>query len=224
MSLVSSLLIGAAHALVGASARWEGCAPSRAQRIYVANHTSHLDALVVWAALPPDLRERTHPVAARDYWERGRLRPWLARTGFNAVLIDRAPRAHGPNPLDEALTVLDRGHSLILFPEGTRGGDAVPGTFKGGLHRLAEAAPEAELVPVFLDNLHRSLPRGSFVPLPILCTVRIGTPFRWNEGEPRAAFLARARDAVLATGGLAPDASAETPADAPAEPSSPSRP
>ena len=202
--LVSQLLIGIVRVLVGASARWIGCGPSRRQRVYFANHTSHADALAIWAALPPVLRACTHPVAARDYWGCGRLRRWLAQRGFNALLIDRHPTAHKPSPLAPLLDALAGGDSLILFPEGTRGVTDCPGVFKSGLHRLFEAAPDAEFVPVYLENLHRSFPRGTVVPLPLLCAVRFGAPLARVDGECRDAFLARARAAVIATAAVPP--------------------
>ena len=58
--------------LVGAYPQWEGSKPSKHQRIYFANHTSHLDTIVIWTSLPSILRGHTRPVAAKDYWDHGR--------------------------------------------------------------------------------------------------------------------------------------------------------
>lgn len=189
--------------LTGSSVRWVGCEPSLRQRLYFANHTSHLDALVLWAALPPALRALTRPVAARDYWEADRPRRHLATRVFNAVLIDRhRATAHGRNPLEPLLAALDdpRQHSLILFPEGTRGTDLEPAPFKSGLYHLARQRPAVELIPVLIDNMNRILPKGELLPVPLLGGVSFGSPMQLGEGEGKAAFLVRAREAVMALG------------------------
>jgi len=195
--MIRALLIGAARFLVGGQGVWIGSAPSETQRIYFANHSSHLDTLLLWAALPPHLRETTHPVAAADYWGKGRLRRHIALNVLNAVLIDRAG-SRTKNPLAPLSDVLARGESLIIFPEGTRAFERLPGPFKPGLYHLAEKHQEVELVPVFLDNLRRALPKGSLLPVPISCVARFGAPIALQPGEAKTAFLTRARDAVVA--------------------------
>ena len=192
----ASALVGLVQLLVGAYPRWVGCAPEPRQRIYFANHTSHVDTIALWAALPRQLRERTHPVAARDYWGTG-FRRYIATKTLRAVLIDRTREDKTTDPLEPLLRVLAEGESLILFPEGTRGPGALPGPFKSGLYRLAQAMPRVELVPVYLENLHRSLPRGAFLPIPLTCTVRFGTPLGTVAGETKEAFLERARAEVV---------------------------
>src|SRR5580704_13217966 len=87
--MTATLLAALAKLLSGASVRWIDCQPDTCQRVYFANHTSHLDALVVWAALPHELRMRTRPVAAKDYWTKGAIRRYLATRVFDALLIDR---------------------------------------------------------------------------------------------------------------------------------------
>ena len=195
--MIAQALIAATRFLVGGHARWQGCAPEPAQRIYFANHSSHLDTLILWAALPPELRATTHPVAALDYWGTGAIQRHIATKVLGAVLVDRAARHDPLAPLIEAL---DKGHSLILFPEGTRGSDAAPGPFKGGLHHLARDYPQVELVPVYLTNLARAYPRGAILPAPIVCTASFGAPLDRIAGEAKPQFLERARQAVCALG------------------------
>lgn len=195
----SALLVGVVKLLVGAYARWIGSAPTAAQRIYFANHTSHIDTLAIWSSLPRALRRRTRPIAARDYWGRG-LKKYIATRGFGAVLIDRVRENVESDPLDPLRASLREGDSLIIFPEGTRGQTATPAPFRSGLFRLAGEFPAVELVPVYLDNLHRSLPKGAVLPVPMTCTVRFGAPLALQAGETKEAFLARARDAVIALG------------------------
>lgn len=197
--MIAELIIGATRFLVGGYARWQDCAPSPRQRIYFANHSSHLDTVILWAALPGSLRATTHPVAARDYWGRDRLRRFIATRVLGAVLVDRHTHR---DPLGPIRAALDRGHSLILFPEGTRGSAAAPARFKPGLHALACAYPSVELVPVYLTNLARAYPKGAILPAPIACTASFGAPLAAVPGETRPAFLERAHQAVCALGNL----------------------
>ena len=193
----AGLLATAARLISGAQARWFNCEPESRQRIYFANHTSHLDPLVLWAALPPEIRAVTRPVAARDYWSRDKVRRYIASRIFHAVLIDRCEHTLGGHAILEALhDALDRGASLILFPEGTRGNGDGLAPFKGGLYYLCKLKPDLEAVPVCLENLNRVLPKGEFLPVPLLSRVTFGPPIQPAGTEDKDAFLDRARDAV----------------------------
>jgi 1-acyl-sn-glycerol-3-phosphate acyltransferase len=192
----SALLVGVVKLLVGAYARWIGTGPAATQRIYFANHTSHIDTLAIWSSLPRALRRRTRPIAARDYWGKG-IRKYIATRGLGAVLIDRVREDANVDPLEPLRASLRDGDSLIIFPEGTRGTSAVPARFRSGLWRLGTEFPNVELVPVYLDNLHRSLPKGALLPVPMVCTVRFGTPMSVGS-TPKDVFLERARDEVIA--------------------------
>lgn len=189
--------MGFVKLLVGAYARWIGCQPGPAQRIYFANHTSHIDTLAIWSALPIPLRRHTHPVAARDYWGRG-FKHYIATQALGAVLIDRSRQDPTVDPLDPLRAALRDGDSLIMFPEGTRGASALPAPFRQGIYKLAGEFPTVELIPVYLDNLHRSFPKGAHLPVPMVCTVRFGAPLPRVEAESREDFLERARAAVIA--------------------------
>ena len=190
-------LLQLVRVLTGAQARWYGCPPEAEQRIYFANHQSHADLVMIWAALPHELRAITRPVAARDYWMKTPLRQWITTAVFNAVYVDRE-RKEGGDPLAPLQEALEKGDSIILFPEGTRGeGDEVQ-PFKSGLYSLALQFPQAVLVPTWIDNIHRVMPKGEVVPVPILCSVTFGAPIRLDAGEDRRVFLDRARAAVIA--------------------------
>jgi 1-acyl-sn-glycerol-3-phosphate acyltransferase len=196
--LLSNSLITLVKLVVGAYPRWEGAAPSDTQRIYFANHSSHMDTLVLWSALPPALRARTRPVAAKDYWGGSAFRRYISGKGFNVVLIERARQDRSVDPLQPLYEVLASGQSLIIFPEGTRKPQALPDPFKSGLYHLSQRFPNVELVPVYLENLHRSMPKGTFFPLPLICTVRFGAPLARNVNETKEDFLIRARQEVVA--------------------------
>ena len=195
--ITSRILVGLVRLLVGAHGRWLGCEPKAVQRIYFANHSSHLDTLALWAALPPLLRQRTRPVAARDYWGKGGLRGFIAEHGFRAVYIERDRERREGDPLEPLCAALAAGDSLIIFPEGTRSPDPLPQPFKAGLYHLAQRHPQAELVAVYLDTLHRAMPKGSLLPVPLTCMVRFGRALRLAEGEDKESFLQRAHAAVV---------------------------
>ncbi|HEX7867918.1 MAG TPA: 1-acyl-sn-glycerol-3-phosphate acyltransferase [Variovorax sp.] len=290
--LTGWLLLGIVRLLTGAQARWYGCPPKAEQRIYFANHQSHADLVMIWAALPEELRSITRPIAARDYWANTPVKRWITTEVFNAVYVERqatpaaaasaapvapamaeapppapAARAVVPAPaeriepsmepllpltlpeppaaaaalVDEAQGRLDlpepppppppapapppeppppeappivaapavdplaplvealrSGDSIIIFPEGTRGHTGEPQKFKSGLYTLATMFPEVVLVPAWIDNVQRVMPKGEIVPVPILCSVTFGAPVRVEEGEERRPFLDRARAAVIA--------------------------
>jgi 1-acyl-sn-glycerol-3-phosphate acyltransferase len=191
-------LIALIRFLVGGHPRWEGTDPQDRLRIYFANHGSHLDTILLWAALPLDLRTKTHPVAALDYWGKSKLRRWIAGHVLNSIFIDRSGAQSGQDVLVPLKAKLAEGHSLIIFPEGTRSTERLPGPFKSGLYYLAGAFPDAELVPVYLENLNRAYPKGAYVPVPISCAVRFGAPISLTPNESKDDFLARAHAAIVA--------------------------
>jgi 1-acyl-sn-glycerol-3-phosphate acyltransferase len=189
--IVTGTLIATARVVTGAEARWVGCTPSETKRIYIANHTSHADFILLWAALTPRLRSHTFPVAAADYWNGSAVRRYLAKQVFRAVLVerDRVDRAH--NPIAPMVQALDGENSLIVFPEGTRGRGEALLPFKCGIYHLAQERPSVEIVPVWIDNLYRVLPRGAVLPAPLLCSVTFGEPTHLLPGEDKKAFLTR---------------------------------
>ena len=196
LSLITeNLLVGLAKFFSGASARWVDCQPDTSQRVYFANHTSHLDAIIVWSALPRNVRSVTRPVAAKDYWDKGWLRRHLAKV-FQALLIDRREIKVHQSPVDVMLREIGDTYSLIVFPEGGRNTETEIQDFKSGLYYLSKKRPDLELVPVYIENLNRVLPRGEFLPVPLLSCIKFGAPMWLEQGEPKAEFLERARDAV----------------------------
>ena len=193
--MITHLVAGALRLFSGAVARWQGCGPELKQRVYFANHTSNLDGPVLWASLPRDVREVTRPVAAKDYWSKGPMRRYIAKT-FNAILIDRSEIKVHQSPVELMLREMGQQFSTIIFPEGSRNTEEEMGEFKSGLYYLGKKRPDLELVPVYLDNMNRILPRGEFIPVPLLSCITIGPPIWLDPGETKAQFLTRARDAV----------------------------
>jgi 1-acyl-sn-glycerol-3-phosphate acyltransferase len=200
---LAGIIAGAARLISGVNVRWVDSVPDARQTVYFANHSSHLDFVVLWSSLPPEIRARTRPVAAQDYWDKG-LRRAIAVNVFRAVLVARragdqeALRSSG-NPqevIDHMLEAMGDNNSLIIFPEGTRGTGEEVASFKSGLYYLAQRKPELRMVPAHLNNLNRILPKGEFLPVPFISRLTFGPALALEAGEPKPAFLARARDAV----------------------------
>lgn len=204
--IISRMVPPLTRLILGANARWYCPQETAVQRVYFANHTSHLDTLLLWSLLPPQARSLTRPVAAKEYWNTTRLRRFIAQKVFNAVLIER-PNHDGGEESSSRVALASRAfsiileemgetHSLIIFPEGTRGNSATMRPFKSGLYHLACKKPGLEMIPVYLENLNRILPKGELLPIPLLSSVTFGTPLFLGEHETKKSFLERARRAI----------------------------
>jgi 1-acyl-sn-glycerol-3-phosphate acyltransferase len=201
--LIAAMTAAAARLISGVQVRWVGSQPDPRQAVYFANHSSHLDFVVLWSALPAEVRAVTRPVAAQDYWNEG-VRRALAVNVFRAVLVARhagKSEAHeaSANPLlavEDMLQAMGDHESLILFPEGTRGTGEEVAAFKSGLYYLCQQRPGLRLIPAYLHNLNRILPKGEFLPVPFLSKLTFGPAMALAGGEDKRTFLARAREAV----------------------------
>jgi len=194
----ASLVTGLARLITGVRPDWRGCLPEMRQRLYFANHGSHGDFVLIWTVLPKALRPLTRPVAGADYWDRPGLRGFIGRRVFHALMIDRHPQPGAPHPVELMAKAVAEGSSLILFPEGTRNTTDEPLLpFRSGLYHLARAKPDIELVPVWIDNISRVMPKGELLPIPLLCSVIFGAPIGLIAGEEKDAFLERSRSALL---------------------------
>lgn len=203
---VASLLAAVARGITGIQVQWAGCQPNERQRIYFANHSSHLDFVVLWSALPSEIRATTRPIAAKDYWEETPVRRYLAQNVFKAVLVERGgtgktknheePHLASRSLIEDLVAALGKTNSLILFPEGTRGTGEKVGSFRSGLYHLALHRPDVELVPAYLENLNRILPKGEVLPVPMLSLLTFGKPIQVEPDEDKESFLERARESV----------------------------
>ena len=198
----AGIIAAAARLISGVQVRWVDSQPDPRQAVYFANHSSHLDFVVLWASLPPQVRALARPVAAQDYWDSG-LRKLLAVNVFRAVLVVRHTGPNGgpdsPDPrmaIQRMLDAMGDTESLILFPAGTRGTGEQIAPFKGGLYYLSQQRPGLRLVPAYLDNLNRILPKGEFLPVPFISKLTFGAAITLQDGESKPAFLARAREAL----------------------------
>ncbi len=198
---LAGIIAAAARLISGAQVTWLAGRPPAMQSVFFANHTSHLDFAVLWSTLPRDLRAVTRPIAAQDYWNRG-LRRELAVGVFNAILVPRQSSVehrelHARDTIDRIAEGMGERYSAIVFPEGTRGTGESLAPFKSGLYHLCLRKPNLQLVPAYIENLNRILPKGEFLPVPFVSRVTFGTPTFIEPSEPKSHFLERMRDAVL---------------------------
>ena len=201
--MIDRCLAGLARVVAGTTVCWAE-EPNTTPKIYIANHSSHLDFIVLWSLLPPDVRERTRPVAAADYWNHG-VKRYLADHAFHAVLISRGgaspagradAMANGKLAVEQMVAALDTGSSLILFPEGTRDAGGELSSFRSGLYFVCKERPDIPVVPVYMANLNRIMPKGALLPAPLLSRIVMGKPFQMRPEESKNDFLARSRTAV----------------------------
>ncbi|WP_332604964.1 lysophospholipid acyltransferase family protein [Acinetobacter sp. ESBL14] len=187
-----------ARLLTGARSLWVGCEPELKQRIYYANHNSHIDFILLWSSLPIHIRRQTRPIAASDYWLKDGFRRFLIQDTFSGVTIQRN-RSDQQDPLQPVKDVLAEGYSIIFFPEGTRNlnDDVELLEFKSGLFHLSQQFPDVEVVPVWISNLKRVMPKGAFIPLPLLSTVIFGEPLVLDQFADKEQFLQHAQQQLL---------------------------
>jgi len=183
------------HLFFGLNVRGRENLPSRGPCILAANHNSHLDILVIYAALPVRLIVSSHVVAAQDYFAPRRLLFAAVDFLFKPVWVDR--ESAGSNCMDRMHSYLDAGDSIIIFPEGTRGEAGKMGRFHCGVGKLAAEHPRIPLLPVFLRGTERALPRKASLPLPIWQHVSIGPAQRLVDGVRDTAQALRESIAAL---------------------------
>lgn len=169
-----------ARLLFGLDAIGRDKLPSAGPAIVAANHNSHVDTLVLLCLFPSKLLPILRPVAAADHFQRGRFSSWFSRSIVGIIPIKRGRPLKGEDVLADCKAALRRGEILVVFPEGSRGEPETMAQFKTGVARLAEFAPDAPVVPVYIQGAGRSLPRDSKVLVPFNVIAIIGDALRWN--------------------------------------------
>ncbi|HOJ78747.1 MAG TPA: lysophospholipid acyltransferase family protein [Bacillota bacterium] len=144
--------------------------------IIVANHSSHLDTLSLLSIFSIKDLHRIQPVAAGDYFNRNRFVSFLTHKLFNILTIPRSAINKENHPVKLMKNALEQGNSLIIYPEGTRSLTEEIGRFRPGIAHLIKEIPGIKVIPVFLANMGRSLPKGEYLPIPFFCEIVIGEP------------------------------------------------
>ena len=159
--------------------------------VFVANHRSYYDIPLLLAGL-----DEPYGILAKEELEKiPLLNRWMKLLG--CVFVQRDDVRASVRALNDATAIVESGRSFIIFPEGTRSPQPLPGPFKSGIWRLMREFPEVELIPVYLENLHRSMPKGALLPVPTMCSVRFGAPLPHSVDDSKEEFLERARTAVI---------------------------
>jgi len=168
--------------IIGLRYHWSKTPHPLGPVIYVANHNSHLDGMSLMTIVPSHRIHLTHSVAAQDFFGNSGFRRWSMKNLVNAVLISRSKREADVDPVQLLDAMIRQGHSLILFPEGTRGVPGVMADFKRGVGHLASRHPDVPVIPVYLDGLYRNLPKGRSIIVPLGGTLVMGDPMYFPEG------------------------------------------
>ena len=169
---------------IGLRVRGRQHLPDRDPFLLIANHASHLDTVALLSLFPMSRVWRIRPVAAADYFERNALISRFTKTFFHILPIARAHITRDNHPIIRMQAAIEAGESLILFPEGTRGSGQLPASFQAGVAHLIEQLPDIPVVPAYLWNMGRSLPKGAYIPVPFFCEIRLGPP-RFVRGNRR---------------------------------------
>ena len=156
---------------------------NKKQFILIANHNSHMDTMAIMSAIPSRYIHKVHPIAARDFFGGSLFKKILMRYLVNATLIQRDRDDPNNDPIDSMDKMLKKSRSLILFPEGSRGIPGVMAKFKKGLGYLIQRNPEINVIPVYLDNVYKTLPRGKNLILPYNCSINFGDPIKFKSVE-----------------------------------------
>ena len=152
------------------------------QFIIVSNHNSHIDTMALMSSLSFNQLPKTHPVAAGDYFGASPIKAFFSRLFTNAILIRRSKDGGSENPIDQMSQALEKGNSLILFPEGSRGEPEKMQEFKKGIGILLQKHPKIPFIPVYMSGMGKVLPKGERLLVPFDSYVVFGEPtFRSSE-------------------------------------------
>lgn len=162
--------------------------------IYYANHSSNLDSIIIWLSLTSEERQNTCFIGASDYWDKGIIRKYVLQYIFNGKTIQRKGSLFSNNPINILENILIEGKSIVIFPEGTRNliSEDIQ-DFKSGLYHLAKKMPNIPLIPIYLSNTQKMMPKGTFIPLPIICQSYFGSAFFFTPNENKLLFLTNAK-------------------------------
>lgn len=153
------------------------------QFILIANHNSHMDTMAIMSAIPHRFIHKVHPVAARDFFGKNLFQKILMRYLVNATLIRRDRDNKERDPINDMDKMLKKKRSLILFPEGSRGVAGKMSNFKKGLGYLVQKNPKISVIPVYLENIYKTLPKGKRLILPYNCSIKFGEPIKFSSLE-----------------------------------------
>lgn len=174
--------------LIGLNVRNFDRLPESGPAVIIANHNSHLDAMVLMSLFGMGRLHQVHPVAAADHFLRNPVIGWFSTKIIGIIPLKRDMKGVRSDPLAGISDALTDGKILILFPEGSRGDPEVRKEFKTGVAHVAKRHPDVPITPVYLHGLGKALPKGEGILVPFFCDVFIGQLLRWPGS--RAEFMA----------------------------------
>ncbi len=153
------------------------------QFIILANHNSHLDTMTLLASLPSKIIHKVKPVAAGDHFGKTKLKGKFTEFFVNALLIKRGRDKENPenDPINRMIKELDKGYSLILFPEGTRGEPEIEQPLKKGIGIILEQRPEIKFIPAFMKGMGKAMPKDDNLIVPFNSFLKFGVPTKIKE-------------------------------------------
>jgi len=156
---------------------------NKKQFILIANHNSHMDTMAIMSSMPSRYIHLVHPVAAEDFFGGSRFKEILMRYMVNATLIPRkrANTEEDIDPIEVMSNLLRKGRSIIIYPEGSRGAPGIMTDFKKGVGYLVKQNPTVDVIPVYLDGLHKILPKGKNLILPYNCRIIFGDSINFKS-------------------------------------------
>tara|TARA_B110000467_G_scaffold129883_1_gene123965 strand:- start:234 stop:854 length:621 start_codon:yes stop_codon:yes gene_type:complete len=156
---------------------------NKKQFILIANHNSHMDTMAIMSAIPSRYIHKVHPIAAVDFFGGSLLNKILMRYLVNATLIKRDRNDTENDPIDAMDKMIKKYRSLILYPEGSRGSPGIMTNFKKGLAYLIQRNPNIKVIPVYLNNIYKTLPKGRKLIIPYNCSIEFGEPIQFRSFE-----------------------------------------
>lgn len=158
--------------------------PKRGPAIFIANHNSHLDTLILMSLFPLSQLSLLRPVAAADYFLRNRFLSWFSKKIMNIIPIQRS-RVAGQDLLQDVSEALLQGQIIIFYPEGTRGEPEQLAKLKSGIAHLASRHPAVDIYPIFLYGAGKALPKGEALLVPFVVDIRVGEAVHWEGNKQK---------------------------------------
>jgi 1-acyl-sn-glycerol-3-phosphate acyltransferase len=141
--------------------------------LVISNHTSHLDAVSVAAAIPRRYWLDLYIAAAKDYFFTNPVFTFFSKHCLGAIPIDRKDhRGEAINLILRLLSTLPR-IWLIIFPEGTRSKDGKIQEFKRGISIFSERT-KTPILFLYIDGNANLWPKGNLFPKPGKITIHVG--------------------------------------------------
>ncbi|MDN5067165.1 lysophospholipid acyltransferase family protein [Aliarcobacter butzleri] len=148
--------------------------PLEGGAVIAPNHNSHLDTLVIMSLYPLSKIDKIRPVAAADYFMRNKFVSWISTYCIGIIPLDRTGASSQEELFKEPHEALDNKDILILFPEGSRGKPEQMTRLKKGLFYLLKDKKDIPIIPIAMQGLGNSLPKGEALFVPFNCQVVIG--------------------------------------------------